>query len=83
MLVGREAQISAATALLDGATAQTGGAMVLRGEAGIGKTALLARMVTLATERGMRVVGTCGVQAEVHIPYAGLHRPVRGTCGHR
>jgi len=77
MLVGREAQTLALTALLDRATEQRGGALVLRGEAGIGKTALLTQVATLARERGMRVVGTSGVQAEVQVPYAGLHRLLR------
>ncbi|GIJ67910.1 ATP-binding protein [Virgisporangium ochraceum] len=77
MLVGRDAQILALSALLDRAIAQAGGAVILRGEAGIGKTALLAHASTLATARGMRAVGVCGVQAEVHIPYAGLHRLFR------
>ncbi|MBG0563776.1 ATP-binding protein [Actinoplanes aureus] len=77
MLVGRDAPILAVTGLLDRTVAQAGGAVVLRGEAGIGKTALLARVSALATERGMRVAGVSGVQAEVHIPYAGLHRLLR------
>ncbi|RSM69611.1 LuxR family transcriptional regulator [Actinoplanes sp. ATCC 53533] len=74
MLVGRDVQIASVTALLEAAGAQAGGAVVLRGEAGIGKTALVAHVSALAAEHGMRVVGVSGVQAEVHIPYAGLHR---------
>jgi DNA-binding CsgD family transcriptional regulator len=88
MLVGRDVQIAAVTALLDRAQAQCGAAVVLRGEAGIGKSALLAYASGLAVDRGMRVAAVSGVQAEVHIPYAGLHRllwllgdarPVRGA----
>ncbi|MCW6011237.1 AAA family ATPase, partial [Micromonospora sp. CPCC 205371] len=67
----------ALTAVVDGAVEQRGGAMVVRGEAGIGKSALLGHVATLAGGRGMRVVGTSGVQAEVHVPYAALHRLLR------
>jgi DNA-binding CsgD family transcriptional regulator len=79
MLFGRETQVDAVTTLLDRAAAQLGGAVVVRGEAGIGKTALLAHASDLATARGMRVIGVSGVQAEVHIPYAGLHRLLRAA----
>jgi DNA-binding CsgD family transcriptional regulator len=51
---------------------------VLRGEAGIGKSALLARAADLAT--GMRVLRGTGVETESELPFAGLHRlllPVR------
>lgn len=54
--------------------------MVLRGEAGIGKSALLEVAVAAARERGLRVMSVAGVQAEVQIPYAGLDhllRPLR------
>ncbi|GIJ70458.1 ATP-binding protein [Virgisporangium ochraceum] len=77
MLVGREAEIRALTALLDAAAAHRGGAVVVRGEAGIGKSALVEHLAGLAAERGMRVAGTSGVLAEVRVAYAGLHRLTR------
>jgi DNA-binding CsgD family transcriptional regulator len=45
---------------------------VLRGEAGIGKTALLDYLEANAT--GCRVVRTAGVESEVEMAYAGLHQ---------
>jgi DNA-binding CsgD family transcriptional regulator/energy-coupling factor transporter ATP-binding protein EcfA2 len=77
MLIGRDLEMTVLAGLLDRATQQVGDAVVVRGEAGIGKTTLLAHAAGLAEERGMRVVGTAGVQAEVHVPYAGLHRLLR------
>ncbi|MGR6916751.1 AAA family ATPase [[Actinomadura] parvosata] len=71
-IVGRAAQLQALTTLLDDATRHRGGALVVRGEAGIGKSALWSRACALAGERGMRVLTTTGVQAEMELPYAGI-----------
>jgi hypothetical protein len=79
-IVGRADQISALGLLLDHAIEGRGSALVLRGEAGIGKSVLLEHTVQAGRERGMRVLTVTGVQAEVQIPYAGLDhllRPLR------
>ncbi len=73
-LVGRDDQIGRLHALLDGARERRGGALALRGEAGIGKSALLAHAAAAATGRGMLILSVAGVQAEVRLPYAGLQR---------
>jgi len=78
VLLGRTTETAVLTRLLDEATNGHGGALVLRGAAGVGKTALLDHTAGQARSRGIRVLGTSGVQAEVHIPYAGLHRLARG-----
>ncbi|SBT40300.1 LuxR family transcriptional regulator [Micromonospora auratinigra] len=75
MLYGREAELAAVGALL--ATVRRGGsgALVVRGEPGIGKTALLAH----ADLAGLRVLRAAGVESEAELPFAGLHlllRPV-------
>ncbi len=49
--------------------------LVLRGEAGIGKTALLEYVVEQAS--GWRIVRAAGVQSEMEFPFAGLHQ----LCG--
>jgi len=79
MLVGRERELLALTGLLDLAREGRGGAQVLRGDVGIGKSALLSAAAEAAAERGMRVHAITGFQAEVHVPYAGLHRLLPST----
>lgn len=77
VIVGRTAQIQALTALLDEAAHYRGGALVVRGEAGIGKSALWGEACAAAGARGMRVLTTTGVQAEVQLPYAGVQHLFR------
>jgi DNA-binding CsgD family transcriptional regulator len=47
-------------------------AVVIRGEPGIGKTALLRHAARQAS--GLRVAQIAGVQAEMELPFAGIHR---------
>ncbi|MFB7286050.1 AAA family ATPase [Actinacidiphila glaucinigra] len=75
-LVGRQAETEAIEALLRPADGR-GGALVLRGDVGIGKTALLALARERAAEQGRRVLALAGVQAESHLPFAGLHQLLR------
>jgi hypothetical protein len=82
-LVGRERETRRLTELIDGVHDQ-GGALLVRGEAGIGKTVLLANGAALAGEAGMRVLTMVGTESEVHLPYAGLHQilhPLRAGIG--
>lgn len=76
VLFGRESEQARLTGQLDRAPA-TGGALVLRGEAGVGKSSLLAATTSQAARRGMRILTTTGVQAEIEVPFAGLHRLLR------
>ena len=46
--------------------------LVIRGEAGIGKTALLRYVARHAT--GFRVAQVTGVEAEMELPFAGIHQ---------
>ncbi|WP_129843179.1 AAA family ATPase [Streptomyces sp. RFCAC02] len=76
-LYGRQAERQALAALLDGARAGRSGALVLRGEPGIGKTALLDDAASAAQD--MRLLRGTGVEGEAELPFAGLHlllRPV-------
>jgi DNA-binding CsgD family transcriptional regulator len=56
------------------ADARTGAsaAVVLRGEAGVGKSALLEHLLTRAA--GCQVVRAAGVESEMELPFAALHQ---------
>jgi DNA-binding CsgD family transcriptional regulator len=73
-LHGRDVELAALSDMLDRAQARIGGACIVRGEAGIGKTALLEAVAERARERAMTVLWTRGVQSEAHLPFAGLHQ---------
>jgi DNA-binding CsgD family transcriptional regulator len=75
-LLGREAEVELLASLLDGIS-DGGGALVLSGEPGIGKSRLLAVAAGFARERGFTVLSTAGVQSEAHLPFAGLHQLLR------
>jgi DNA-binding CsgD family transcriptional regulator len=64
-LFGREREREVLDRLLDHAG---GGVLVVHGEAGVGKTALLD--YAIETARVFRVVRTSGVEAEIELPYA-------------
>src|SRR3954451_8047704 len=81
-LIGRAAELAGLTALLDGIETG-GGALVLRGEPGIGKSRLLAEVSGIAQDRGIAVLAAAGVQSETEIAFSGLHqllRPIRGRA---
>jgi DNA-binding CsgD family transcriptional regulator len=65
--------------VLDGLLARTrggeSGVLVVRGEAGIGKSALLRYAARQAS--GFRVAELAGVEAEIELPYAGIHQLCR------
>lgn len=70
LLVGREAECARIAELLAGARRQRSGALVLVGDAGVGKTALCAWAVGQASEMRIRVVRA--VESEIQLPYAGV-----------
>ena len=73
-LVGRSAEREALGGLLAGAAEGYSGVLVLRGEAGAGKTALLEETLAAAAADGMQAARLTGVEAETQLGYAGLHR---------
>ena len=82
-LVGRERECTVIDRLLEDAHEGMSGALVVRGEAGIGKSALLGYAVRQATP-GMLVLRAEGVEAESDLAFAGLHgllRPVVSYLG--
>jgi DNA-binding CsgD family transcriptional regulator len=66
--------------LLAGAQAGESRSLVVRGEPGIGKTALLD--YACARAAGMRVLRTVGIEAEADLAFAGLHGLLRPILGH-
>ena len=75
MLYGRDVERATIGALLDGARISESGALVLRGEAGIGKSALLEDARDRATD--MHVLAARGVESESELPFAALHQLIR------
>jgi DNA-binding CsgD family transcriptional regulator len=72
MLRGRRPECAALERLLKAMHAGQSGVVVLHGEAGIGKTALLDYAADRA--EGCRVVRAVGVESEMELPFAGLHQ---------
>ena len=70
-LVGRSREAEVIARLLDGLP-DHGGALVVRGEAGIGKSALLESAIRSAS--GFRVVRAIGVESEMELPFAALQQ---------
>src|SRR3954452_6886279 len=75
MLYGRVAECAALARLLDEARASHSGVLVLRGEPGLGKSALLEEAMERAV--GFRVLRAVGVESEAQLAFAGLHQLLR------
>ena len=74
-LHGRRREREVLDQLIAGARAGQSGVLVLRGEPGIGKTALLEYLVQHAS--GCRIARVVGVQADMELAFAGVHQ----LCG--
>jgi DNA-binding CsgD family transcriptional regulator len=72
MLQGRGDERAQLDGLLDEAAAGRGGVLILRGEPGVGKTALLE--YAIASARTMRVIRVAGMELEMALAFAGLHQ---------
>ena len=70
-LVGRDEELRAIVRLFD-ASKHLPGAIVLPGEAGIGKTILWLTGVDAAAARGYRILSTRPAEAEAQFSFAGL-----------
>ena len=80
MLVGREAERARIEELLASGRGGASGVLVIRGEAGIGKSALLEHAASAAG--GALVLRARGIDSELELAWAGLHellRPVLDT----
>ena len=75
MLHGRSAERGRLAQLLNEAEAGRAGALVLLGEPGVGKSALVAELA--ASAQGFRVLRTQGLESEAPLAFAALHRLLR------
>src|SRR4051812_28368970 len=82
-LLGRQRECDALDQLVAGVQAGQSRVLVLRGEAGVGKTALLEHLS--ASAAGGQIARAAGVEAEMELPFAGLHglcAPMLGRLRH-
>jgi DNA-binding NarL/FixJ family response regulator len=82
VLLGRAAEREQLDRLLENVRAGESAVLVIRGEAGVGKTALLQHCAGQAS--GFRVARIGGVESEMELPFAGLHQlcaPMLGRLG--
>ena len=71
-LRGRQRECAALERLLDAVRADQSGVLVIRGEAGVGKSALLDHLQEQAS--GCRIARAAGVESEMELAFAGLHQ---------
>ncbi|MEV4319462.1 LuxR family transcriptional regulator [Actinocrispum sp. NPDC049592] len=74
-VIGRDAELGRLRALVERARLGQGGALVVCGPAGIGKSALLAELVRVSVD--VQPVVVAGAETERHLGFAGLHRLLR------
>ena len=78
MLYGRDAELAQVDGLLAGARNGRSGVLVIRGEAGIGKSALLEHAAAqYGRIPGARVLRAVGIESELELPFAVLHLLLR------
>src|SRR6476661_288805 len=80
LLLGRDEELARLYWIVEG-LADHGGALVVRGEAGIGKTAMLEAASERARAFGVMVLSANGVESEAQLPFAGLHQLLLPSLG--
>lgn len=81
MLVGREQKLAVLAEIVETARLGTAGSVVVRGEPGVGKTALLDELVSAT--RAATVLRTQGLEVEAPPAFAALHRLLRPVMQRR
>jgi type II secretory pathway predicted ATPase ExeA len=81
-LIGRADDLEYIAAFADRA-AVSGGALLLSGEAGVGKTVLLDAAAAHAEDAGRRVLRAAGAEFEGTVSFAGLHQLLRPPSNSR
>jgi DNA-binding CsgD family transcriptional regulator len=75
-LVGRDAELKVLTGMVS-RVSDHGGAIIVLGEPGVGKSSLLQATADRSRSSGLQVLQTTGVETEAQLPFAGLHQLVR------
>src|SRR5690349_17321561 len=76
LIIGREAGLARLRGLVD-PVPRSSQVLVVTGEAGMGKTVLLADAADRARSAGMRVLSVTGRESESKLAFAGLHQLLR------
>jgi DNA-binding CsgD family transcriptional regulator len=80
VLHGRVDESARLASLLDDACDGRAGTLLLHGEPGVGKSALLEALVA-TTRKDVQVLRAQGVESEAPLPFAALHRLLRPVLG--
>src|ERR1700722_1227934 len=83
LIIGRDAALARLRGLVD-PVPLSGQVLLVTGDAGMGKTVLLAEAAGRARRAGMRVLSVTGRESESRLAFAGLHqllRPVLSSVG--
>jgi DNA-binding CsgD family transcriptional regulator len=80
-LLGRDQQCGRLDQLLDDSREGLSGVLVLRGEPGVGKTALLDYAQAAASLADVPVIRIDGVETEMELSFAALHQFLRSCLG--
>jgi DNA-binding CsgD family transcriptional regulator len=81
MLLGRDRERQELAALLADARLNQSGVLVVAGDVGIGKSALLDDAAEHARDAGMRLVRARGIESEARVPFAALLELLRPALG--
>jgi DNA-binding CsgD family transcriptional regulator len=76
LIIGRDAAVARLRALVD-PVPPSSRVLLVTGEAGMGKTVLLAGTTDQARSAGMRVLSVTGRESEARLAFAGLHQLLR------
>ena len=79
-LVGRDIEVARVDAIIEGLP-ERGAALVVSGEPGVGKSALLQYARARADALGLRTLTAVGVESEAELAFAGVHQLLHPILG--
>ncbi|MFD5670189.1 ATP-binding protein [Streptomyces anthocyanicus] len=80
-MIGRDEELEVLHGLLSSTVAGKGGALLVRGDPGVGKSSVLRTFGSHASDQGVRVLRTSGVETEQWLPFAALHLLLQPVLG--